>query len=217
MEYLTIGAPSIDLLLCAKNDDSIKKKVKQKFGISEETYIILYAPSFRDDGSLDGYKLDFQKLIHAFEHNTRRKCVMLIRFHPDVVQHEKSFAFTDNLINATRYEDLKELSLTADCLITDYSSVAYDFLILRKPIFRICLDFEKYKQLRDVYDEFYQLPYGICLSNEQAIETVNHFSNKEYQIKLDEYFKINTIYDNGTASKHAADWICSQLGIDGEF
>lgn len=217
VEYLKIGAPSIDLLLCAKNDDSIKKKVKQKFGISEETYIILYAPSFRDDGSLDGYKLDFQKLIHAFEHNTRRKCVMLIRFHPDVVQHEKSFAFTDNLINATRYEDLKELSLTADCLITDYSSVAYDFLILRKPIFRICLDFEKYKQLRDVYDEFYQLPYGICLSNEQAIETVNHFSNKEYQIKLDEYFKINTIYDNGTASKHAADWICSQLGIDGEF
>ena len=142
---------------------------------------------------------------------------MLIRFHPDVVQHENLFNFTDNLINATRYEDLKELSITSDCLITDYSSIAYDFLIQRKPIFRICLDFEKYIELRDVYDEFYQLPYGICMSNEQALKVINNFSNVEYQIKLNEYFKINTIYDNGSASIHAADWICSQLGINSEI
>lgn len=217
VEYLKIGAPSIDSLLCHKNDVSIKKKVKEKFGISEETYIILYAPSFRDDGSLDGYNLDFLNLIHAFETIFQKKCVMLIRFHPDVVQHENLFNFTDNLINATRYEDLKELSITSDCLITDYSSIAYDFLIQRKPIFRICLDFEKYIELRDVYDEFYQLPYGICMSNEQALKVINNFSNVEYQIKLNEYFKINTIYDNGSASIHAADWICSQLGINSEI
>lgn len=216
VEYLKIGAPSIDPLLCHKNDVSIKKKVREKFGISEETFIILYAPSFRDDGSLDGYNLDFLNLIHAFETSFQKKCVMLIRFHPDVVQHEDLFDFTDNLINATRYEDLKELSLTSDCLITDYSSIAYDFLIQRKPIFRICLDFEKYIELRDVYDEFYQLPYGICMSNEQALKVINNFSNEEYQIKLNEYFKINTIYDNGSASIHAADWICSQLGFNSE-
>lgn len=216
VEYLKIGAPSIDPLLCHKNDVSIKKKVREKFGISEETFIILYAPSFRDDGSLDGYNLDFLNLIHAFETIFQKKCVMLIRFHPDVVQHEDLFDFTDNLINATRYEDLKELSLTSDCLITDYSSIAYDFLIQRKPIFRICLDFEKYIELRDVYDEFYQLPYGICMSNEQALKVINNFSNEEYQIKLNEYFKINTIYDNGSASIHAADWICSQLGFNSE-
>lgn len=216
VEYLKIGAPSIDPLLCHKNDVSIKKKVREKFGISEETFIILYAPSFRDDGSLDGYNLDFLNLIHAFETIFQKKCVMLIRFHPDVVQHEDLFDFTDNLINATRYEDLKELSLTSDCLITDYSSIAYDFLIQRKPIFRICLDFEKYIELRDVYDEFYQLPYDICMSNEQALKVINNFSNEEYQIKLNEYFKINTIYDNGSASIHAADWICSQLGFNSE-
>ena len=90
MEYLKIGAPSIDPLFCAKNDVSIKKKVKQKFGISEETYIVLYAPSFRDDGSLDGYKLDFQKLIHAFENNTRRKCVMSVSYtHLDVYKRQQ--------------------------------------------------------------------------------------------------------------------------------
>lgn len=211
VEYLKIGSPSTDILINKKDDNVFKEKIRNKLKISSDSYVILYAPSFRDDGSTDGYKLDFHKLLEAFEQTTNKSCVMLIRFHPDVRDHDGIFSFTDKMINATRYDDVKDLSLISDCLITDYSSIAYDFLVLRKPIFRICLDFDKYKALRDVYDEFYQLPYGLFLSNDEAIKEIEKFNYEKYQNKLDVYFQRNTIYDNGTASKKAVEWICRQL------
>ena len=211
VEYLKIGAPSMDVLFAKKDDEDFKHSIRTKIGIVDSTYVVLYAPSFRDDESTDGYKLDFQKLIRAFEQNVHRKCVFLVRFHPDVVQHDMLFKFSDNMINVTRYSEANDLSLVADCLITDYSSIAYDFLILRKPIFRICLDFDKYRRLRDVYNEFYSLPYGIYTSNSEAIKAIKEFDQKEYQRKLNDYFEKNPVYDNGTASKKAVEWICKQL------
>lgn len=207
VEYLQIGAAANDVLFQNKNNHAYLDSVKQKIGIKGNPFIILYAPSFRDDGSIEGYKIDFEGVKIAFEQRTNNECVILVRFHPDVVQHENLISYSNKIINVTRYPDLKDLSLISDVLITDYSSTVYDFLLLRKPIFRLCLDFDAYKKIRDVYDDFYNMPYPLSYSNMELIDEICKYSNKRYQKKLDEYFLANPVYDNGFSARKSTDWI----------
>lgn len=213
VEYLKIGAPANDVLFQRKNDQEYIYSIKQKLSINDNAYIVLYAPSFRDDGSIDGYKIDFERVKEAFRKTTNRTCIILVRFHPDVVQHEELFTYSNDLINVTRYPDLKDLSLISDCLITDYSSTAYDFLLLRKTIFRLCLDFNIYKDIRDVYDDFYKMPYALAYTNDELVSEIMNFNNVDYQKALNKYCEINPVYDDGTSSKKAADWIERKLTI----
>ena len=166
---------------------------------------------FVDDGSTNGYLTDFEVIKQTFKEKFNRDVVILVRFHPDVVELDHLIEYKDNIINVTRYSDLKDLSLIADCLITDYSSVTYDFLLLNKPIFRLCLDFDHYVSLRDFYKEFYELPYALFKTLDEFLSAVSKFDLNIYTYNIECYKKSNPFYDKGDASKLAADWIMNKL------
>ncbi|WP_423364358.1 CDP-glycerol glycerophosphotransferase family protein [Mycoplasma sp. P36-A1] len=151
-EILQIGYPRNELLY--KYNKANIKAIKQKLNIPNDKKVILYAPTYRDNlnEGLGKYSfettLDFQKIKQAFP-----DYIILLRYHY-IITKSKDFK-NPNIINVTQYNDINELYIVSDILITDYSSVFFDYSILKRPFFFFAQDVNEYKnKLRGFYLDY---------------------------------------------------------------
>ena len=207
-ERLKIGQPRVDVLICEQNNHEIKNRVRRGLGISEDSFFVLYAPTFRKTDSFSAYISDFTKLLEALNERFGPTEIAL-RLHPTAAQQMKISRdhYRMPLVNATDYPDVQELVIAADCIITDYSSLAYDFAIIRKPVFLIMKDAEEYKKERGVYDIFYEQPFRMNYSEEALAEEIRSFSYDELNKRVDAFYNQYPTYNQGDASKKAVNWL----------
>jgi len=206
-EYLRVGLPRYDFLVKNGSNHKYISALKKKLGIDSNTYIVLYAPTFRDDESVDGYKIDYNKIISAFKKKVNKDVLLIVRMHPNASKYVETIKFDDRIINGSLIPDLQELSILSDCVITDYSTSLYDFILLKRPIFICALDLDHYQDLRGLLPEYFDLPFRINTSNEELIETIETFEEFEYFKRVDNYFTVHPMYDDGEASARVVDWI----------
>lgn len=206
-KILRFGLPRNDALVNYSNSIEIREKVRKTFSIESDTYVVLYAPTFRDDYSLEGYYLDFERVIQAFENNVEKKVALIIRLHPNVNKQTSWITFDDTIINGSLYPDIQELSIASDCLISDYSTTLFDFVLLDKPAFVCALDIKHYKQIRGLLDEFYSFPFPIAYTNDELLDRIANFDDYQYKESIDTYLKKYPMYDTGHATKQVVEWI----------
>lgn len=149
--------------------------IKRYFGIPENKKVILYCPTFRDNQfSGEGYqlklKLDFERL--------RKNCgddfVVLFRAHYFIASHFDFEKYSGYVFNASRYDNINDLYIISDALITDYSSVFFDYANLNRPILFYHYDVEEYKtQMRDFYFGTAMLPGFIAQTQDKLEECLN--------------------------------------------
>src|SRR5690625_1059431 len=129
------GYPRNDVLY-TKNNKTEVNKIKSKLDIPLDKKVILYAPTWRDNDyySIGKYKfslqLDLDKLRHEFE----GEFIILLRMHYLVAEKFDLSLYKDFVHDFSAYSDISDLYLISDVLITDYSSVFFDYANLRKPI-----------------------------------------------------------------------------------
>ncbi|MGQ7458216.1 CDP-glycerol glycerophosphotransferase family protein [Streptococcus suis] len=152
------GMPRNDALFDNKDNVSYKKRIREGLGISADSKIVLYAPTFRDGGSLDYLNIDFQSLITSLEKGIEQEVILLIRLHPNAAEFSKLLSFNRKMQDVTDYPDMQELLIISDLLITDYSSSITDFILLDKPFIRFAYDLEKYKTDRGLTQLYFDLP-----------------------------------------------------------
>jgi len=130
------GYPRNDIV--AQNE--LGPEVRARLGIQPGLTVVLYAPTWRDDrpGAVD--HLD----VAAFARRLGPGFVTLIRGHSRTLQPGAS-VIAPGVLDVTGYPEISELYLAADVLITDYSSVMFDFSVTGKPIFFYVPDFEHYR------------------------------------------------------------------------
>jgi CDP-glycerol glycerophosphotransferase len=136
------GYPRDDILRSADG-----AAVRERLGIAKNAKVVLYAPTWRDDrpGKVD--HLDAAK----FARDLGSGFVTLIRGHSRSMLPGVEVV-ADGVIDVTSYPDISELFLVADSLITDYSSVMFDFSVTGKPIYFFTPDLAHYRdQLRGFY------------------------------------------------------------------
>lgn len=153
-EMLEIGFPRNEFLYTHTKEDIAL--VKKELGIEPDKKIILYAPTYRDNlnhGMGKYYfntELDFEKLKEAFPDHE-----ILIRYHY-IVSKSQDFK-NENVINVTKYPNINDLFIISDILITDYSSVFFDYSILNRPFFFFAQDIEEYEgELRGFYLDYFK-------------------------------------------------------------
>ncbi len=212
VEILKFGLPRNDFLAQRIGDVEEYKHFREKFKFDNESLYVLYAPTFRDDYSLDGYRLEFEKIADAFSKRFNKKVKIVVRLHPNAALQSGFINYTDNIINGTIYQDMQELSLTCDIIISDYSSCVFDFAILKKPVFICALDLKTYEKKRGLLPEFFGFPFPMAESNEQLIKNILRFDPKTYFDKVDKYFEKYPIYDNGDATEKTVEWIQKKIG-----
>lgn len=212
-KVLQFGLPRNDILFKSEQYADISKRIKQNFKIPKEDKLILYAPTFRDDLSIDGYKIDFAQVANALQERVGINCVILIKLHPNVSEMSGFVSYNNNIIDVSKYPNIQELAIASDILITDYSSSYYDFLILRKPVFLCALDRDQYERQRGLVEEYNMLPFPYASSTEELVECIKGFDCREYQENITSYIKRRPIYDKGNASIQVAKFIKSIIDL----
>lgn len=195
---LKVGTPRNDLLL--NQNPQLYSQVKKKLGIDPSKKIVLYAPTFREDKNLNCYNIDYSNLCNSLSRKFGGNWVVVKRFHPHLSNLKE--AQNDNIINATNYDDIQELLLVADVLITDYSSLMFDYAITHRPIFIYATDLDHYcKNERNLYFDINKLPFLLSKNNEELMASINMFSEENYISNLTQFEKEIGSYEQGNASE----------------
>lgn len=138
-EVLEVGYPRNDFIVNNADNDDIRAKVREELGVPDGKKIILYAPTWRTKKRFD-LKLDLERCREALGDDW----VIVLRAHYLESKYVKKKIYDDFVINGHAYANANELAIAADALITDYSSIMFDFALLERPIVLFCWDYERY-------------------------------------------------------------------------
>lgn len=203
-DMLEIGYPRNDILFSKNNKDDIRL-LKKKFGLPENKKIILYAPTWRDN---DYYgkgnykfqlKLDFDKLREELS----RDYAIIVKYHYLVSSEIDWKPYEGFVYDFGRTDDISELYLISDMMITDYSSVMFDYSLLNRPMFFYCYDLEEYRDsLRGFYFDFEaEAPGPISQTTEELIRDIKNYRPEDYAEKYAAYHEKFNAFDDGHASE----------------
>ncbi len=210
-EILTYGLPRNDYLVNNADNWELKDGLRAKLGIRKDSYVVLYAPTFRDDGSIEGYQMDFDQIKMCFENKFKKDCIILIKLHPNIQYQNLDIQYDNKIKNVSLYPDSQELAVVSDCLISDYSTFLFDFMLLDRPAFIFAIDLEQYKKTRGLLDEFFSFPFPFAKSNDELLNNINEFDIDSYHMNIKKYVLSNPFYDTGDASSRVADWIIEKI------
>jgi CDP-glycerol glycerophosphotransferase len=202
----TLGSPRCDKIGKAKKEEI--REIKKALKLPKNKKIILYAPTWRDDQHKSGVgyifenELDFEKMQEKFGD----KIVILFRAHYFIANAFDFKKYKDFVFDVSDYPDINDLYNISDALITDYSSVMFDFAILKRPIFFYMYDLEKYKnKLRGFYFSFSNLPGPISTNMDELVRDVGKYldrgDNAEYLEKYEKFNKKFNKLSDGRATE----------------
>ncbi len=204
------GYPKNDVLY--GNNSEAVEKVRLTYGVN--TRFLLYAPTFRQEwGEIDWspYDIDFLRLHRAVVDTFGGEWTILLKWHPVLIPFLKGRAVPEGTIDVTDYEDMQELILASDIMISDYSSCLFDAALRNIPCFTYATDFEQYKADRGVYYEMEELPFPYAKNNDELMYNIEHFDKDDYLNKW-EAFKVRTgLHETGHAAKDIAEKIIDFL------
>ena len=168
-EVLECGYPKNDLLL--NPPAGLEEEVRRELGLNGKK-ALLYAPTFRDktSGSAQAANFSLEKLKNALEEATGEGWAVLTRGH-NLNTGVKSDAGED----VSAYPDVSRLLLAADMLITDYSSICGDFLLLGRPIILFHADRGDYD--RELIFDPEASPYKIAHTEEELLSIAKSFTD----------------------------------------
>lgn len=172
-QILTTGVPRTDFFFNQKAVQNARQKFDLQHPLRENKKVILYVPTYRDP-ELDHFmlQLDIGKMIKKLGNDH----ILLLRLHPAiqnaVILSEQHRDFIVD-VSSGQY-DITELLVVADFLITDYSSIVFEFSLLQKPIIFFAYDLEEYKLSRGVLEGFEsKLPGPMVRDTESIIELIH--------------------------------------------
>src|SRR5699024_1567020 len=134
-EMLEFGYPRNDILYTRNNAKDIKK-LKKKMNIPHDKKVILYAPTWRDDDFIARGKYNFSLKLDLQDMQKRLgdEYIVILRMHYFIANALDIEPFKGFAYDFSTYDDIAELYLISDILITDYSSVFFDYANLKRPI-----------------------------------------------------------------------------------
>lgn len=204
-ELMEVGYPKNDLLLA--NPKEIREKVYRKLKLPENTKFILYAPTFRDQtiGGAISANFSGEALLKAMEASTGEKWMILNRGHI-----LNSAVKADAGIDVSRYPDVSELLLICDMMITDYSSIAGDYLLMNRPIILYHADVAQYAaQERALVFDPETSPYRIAHNMDELISIACNFGDAAENCRA--LYDFYGVKETGRASVLVAERIMAML------
>ncbi|WP_213422072.1 CDP-glycerol glycerophosphotransferase family protein [Bhargavaea massiliensis] len=205
-ELLETGYPRNDFLIKNNNLKYIQS-IKERVGIPLNKKVILYAPTWRDDQYIakGQYKTVNEMDLSRMKKEFGDEYIVLLRMHylvADKVELQGTEGFAYNMSD---YPDIRDLYLVADILITDYSSVYFDYSILNKPMLFYMYDIEKYRdKLRGFYFDIEQhVPGPICTTMDELVSSIVNSENEtsEEIMKREEFRQHFVSWEDGNATE----------------
>lgn len=212
------GYPRNDYLFHYTEEEAAK--LKEELGIPKEKKVILYAPTFRDnehDGTGYTYNLhlDFEKLRRELGD----EYIVLLRVHYFVASRFDFDKYTDFVINVSNLDDITPLYTISDVLITDYSSVFFDYSNLKRPMLFYMYDLDDYAEgIRGFYFDIDEIPGPKIRTEEELIGWIKRLAGEPYgKAYFDEYGEVFDRFiekfaslEDGDASRRAVEYLLQE-------
>lgn len=208
-----IGYPRNDILVNRSNDQEYINQIKKDLNLPEDKKVIMYAPTWRDDEFVKKgqYLFDLKINLENLQKELGENYVILLRMHYLIANALDLNGYEDFAIDVSNYSDISELYLISDALITDYSSVMFDFGILKRPQYFFAYDIEKYdKGLRGFYmDYMNDLPGEIITDEFKLAEKLKNIDEhkEKYKDKIEKFYEKFCSLEKGQSSKFIGDFI----------
>lgn len=207
------GYPRNDCLYVNNNSKTIDA-LKKKTGLPADKNIILYAPTWRDDQfySKGRYKLDLQLDLNLLQKKLGSDYIILLRMHYLVAEQFDLAPYKGFVYDFSKHVDINELYLLSDVLITDYSSVFFDYANLKRPIIFYTYDIDSYRdKLRGFYfDLETEAPGPVVMNTEEVLEEILKFEKiglGEFAEKYQTFYNKYCYLEDGFASKRVVEKI----------
>lgn len=198
-QYLRCGMPRNDILV---NKNIKVDEIKKKLNIPLDKKIILYAPTWREnknnkESNFFHFPLDLKKWNESFGD----KYLILFRSH-SITTDVDGVIFNNFCFDVSKCPNTSDILLISDILITDYSSILFDYALLGRPIFNFGYDYDEYSKEHGFYVDYEkEMPNGIIKDEDEllnAIKNINYQEQSEKTLILKE--KYIQFFD-GTATK----------------
>ena len=199
------GYPRNDFLSNFTQADA--NRIKEKYNLPKDKKILLYAPTWRDNSYVAaGYTFELQADFHLWKEKLPEDTIVLFKPHYLIInKYEKDESLAEFLYSIPAEAEISELYIISDVLITDYSSVFFDYAILNRPIYFYMYDLQEYaSDLRGFYLDIHSdLPGKIYQDESVLLENV-----KKENFDYDHLMEFNQTFNNredGNASKRVVD------------
>lgn len=212
-EILEYGSPRNDVLFSDRAP--YLSRVQTALRLSPQRRLLLYGPTFRADHTTQAYQLDCAALLEACKTRFGGDWTVLIRLHPAVEQLSGALFPYDGIhtVNATSYPDITELLAACDVVVTDYSSLMFDFALTGRPCFQFATDIAAYEKDRNFYFPLSRLPFPLAASNAALCNAVTSFDESDYASRWSRFSAEFGLFEDGRASSRCAEWILSHMKI----
>ena len=214
-EMLETGYPRNDYLVNENKLEEVER-LKKKLAIPQDKKVILYAPTWRDNEyhQKGKYKFSLQLDLQSMQKELGDEYVVLLRLHYLVAENLNLTKLEGFAYDVSSYEDIRELYVLSDILITDYSSVFFDYAILDKPILFYVYDIDTYRDsLRGFYFDIENYSPGPLLKETEeiiaSIQQIEAISNtyKEKRVEFKEQF---TDWETGKSAREVIEKVFGQ-------
>ncbi|MCR5796536.1 MAG: CDP-glycerol glycerophosphotransferase family protein [Eubacterium sp.] len=200
------GYPRNDALF--KFTDEDVARIKEEIGIPEGKKLILYTPTWRDnqfkkgDGFQYNTELDFGKLMKELGDDY----ILLFRAHHQIGFKDVASDVT-NVIDVTQVDDVNDLYIISDMMITDYSSTMFDYGNLKRPMVFYMYDLNEYQgEVRDFYFDIDELPGPIVKTQKDLLDAIrDQFENFKYDDKYKAFTEKFNYLDDANAAKRVVE------------
>lgn len=207
---LEIGYPRNDTLI-NNNHPSYIAQLKKELKLPADKKIILYAPTWRDNEFYGkgkykfNPKLDFKKAKIELED----EYIMIVKYHYLIMDSIDWSGYEGFIYDCDLSYDIADLYLVSDYLITDYSSVMFDYSLLHRPMFFYAYDLDNYKDnLRGFYFDFIEeVPGPISLTTDELIRDIKQYDANKFIEKYDAFSQKYNHVDDGQASSKVVNLI----------
>ena len=215
---LRTGSPRCDILV--NRSDADKQRIHDKFNLSDDTKILMYAPTFRGGSQGTNREIeagnhmpDFSLLLKSLEREFGGKWYVLLRLHPQLTaRHINSIVSDKRLIDISGEDDMYEILAGCDAFMTDYSSAAFDAMVMKIPIFLYCDDYHEYEGERGkLLWNLKDLPFVISKDDNELNGKIRAFNNDLYIIELNRMLEYENVLEDGIASNRVTDFIREKI------
>ena len=201
-----VGSPKNDIFF---QDNILNQKLKANYELSSYDQIYAYTPTFRDFGAFDPFSMDFWEALNQWL--LSRNYIFVVKKHP----WDKTLVIPGNFSNirdyTTKINDVQELLIITDVLVSDYSAIVTDFSITGKPILFYIHDYDTYTQMREFYYDLKTLLPGPFIYDSdtllKALKDRSWFEKEEYQEQYTRFRGTFHKFLDGNSSKRVLEKI----------
>ncbi|MFV0464530.1 MAG: CDP-glycerol glycerophosphotransferase family protein [Lachnospiraceae bacterium] len=215
-EIIKTGSPRCDVFHGER--EATRYRIRERYSIAQEAKIVLFAPTFRGgsqstDRSInpEATTLKLEELAGVLARRFGGEWHVLLRLHPQLAARMAGFPEYENTLSlhdVSQADDMNELLAASDVLVTDYSSSAFDAMIMEIPVFLYVDDFKEYTVERgQLMWDLNALPFPYGKTNGELQEKIITFEQDRYQEAIRLFLQEHEVCEDGHASERVVEYI----------